>query len=79
MLAFIVIACHLNVSSLTTPDANTPGCKEYVQDLSYTEVPLTPMTCIMNSVPMIAKFEEEHPGWQPRKWTCKMVAPSQDI
>jgi len=90
MLAFIVIACHLNVSAATVPDKNTTGCKEVVEDLTYSTatagdvdapqaVPLNPMTCMANSRVMISKFAESNPGWQPRKWTCKYVAASQDI
>lgn len=97
MLAFVVIACGLNVSALTTPTKDTPGCKEFVESLEYAtetvgdsysadvndperyEVPMSMMGCVSNSRVMVVKFEENHAGWQVRKWVCKNVRPSQDI
>lgn len=77
-LTFIVLACHLNVS---VPDENNKDCKIFKQEIYQGEdsQELNPMTCMMQSPPMLVKFEEEHPGWKARKWTCKYLTPEQDI
>lgn len=80
MLTFIVLACHLNVSE---PDENSPNCRKFdepiVAEMQAEGMQLNPMTCMMQSVPMIVKFEENHPGWQARRWTCKYKKPEHDI
>jgi hypothetical protein len=88
-LAFIVVACTLNVSEGEPPKFTTE-CKEIVEDLTYAaalvgdandpqQVPMNPMTCIMSSGVMLQRFAENHPGLMPRKWTCKYIVPEQDI
>ena len=89
ILAFIVVACTLNVSDGEPPKFTTE-CKEVVEDMSYSlaavgeiENPqyeqMNPMTCMMNARPMLEKFVESHPGLMPRKWTCKYVRKEQKI
>lgn len=76
-LTFIVLACHMNVS---VPVEDNKNCKIFKQEIfEEGEQNLTPMTCMMQSPVMIPKFEEEHPGWKARKWTCKYIVPEQDI
>lgn len=74
MLTFIVLACNLNVA---IPDEKSPSCREFRQQIY--EEHLTPMACMMTSPIQIAKFAEEHPGWQPRRWSCKYDNGSEDI
>lgn len=87
-LAFIVVACTLNVSD-GEPPTFTTECKEVVEDLTYAAaavgeindpqyVPMNPMTCIMSSGIMLQKFAETHPGLMPRKWTCKYITREQN-
>lgn len=78
MLTFIVLACHLNVA---IPDETSPSCKVFIETLMpmYNDEELTPYTCMMRSMIRVVKFAEEHPGWQPRKWTCRYKKAEQDI
>lgn len=90
MLAFIIVACNLNVSAATIPTKDTPGCREVVEDLTYSSiaigdsmvsdmnsfqeyVPMNAFNCMQNAMPMLVKFAESHPGWQPRRWVCKHI------
>lgn len=74
-LTFIVLACNMNVS---VPVEDNKNCKIFKEEI-YEEVQaMTPMTCMMQSPVMVPKFEEQHPGWQVRKWTCKYLVPEQD-
>lgn len=75
-LTFIVLACHLNVS---VPNEQSPSCKEFKEEILDEGMNFTPMTCMMQSPVMVIKFEEQHPGWKARKWTCKYVIPEQEI
>jgi hypothetical protein len=74
-LTFIVLACHLNV---TEPDETNKDCKIFKEEILDEGQEITPMACMMQSPPMIMKFEEHHPGWKARKWTCKYLTPEQD-
>lgn len=80
MLTFIVLACHLNVS---VPDEDSPNCKKFkepiVPEMQAEGVNYNPMSCMMNSIPMLVKFEENHPGWQARRWTCKYLQEEADL
>lgn len=77
-LTFIVLACHMNVSVPRDPDDK--NCKIFKEEILEEGVQqLTPMTCIMQSPVMIVKFEEQHPGWQARKWSCKYLVKEQDV
>ena len=78
-LTFIVLACHLNVS---IPVEDGKNCKEFREVINeeITEMQgLNPYSCMMQSPIMVVKFEENHAGWQVRKWGCKYVKRSQDI
>lgn len=79
MLTFIVLACHLNVSE---PDENSPNCRKFkepiVPEMQVEGFNLNPITCMMQSPIMIVKFSENHPGWQPRRWTCKYLKEEAD-
>jgi hypothetical protein len=70
MLDFIILACQLNVA---VPDINSKGCKEFHQTVQAKEghPPLTPYSCMMQSMPELAKFVESNPGWVPKRWTCR--------
>lgn len=75
-LMFIVLACHMNASD---PNEQTPICKEFKEELLDEGANFTSMSCMMVSPVMVVKFEEQHPGWQVKKWSCKYVAPEQEI
>lgn len=81
MLTFIVLACHMNVS---VPDEDSPNCKKFkepiVPEMQVSgQQELSPMACMMQSPVMIMKFSENHPGWLPRRWTCKYLQEEADI
>jgi hypothetical protein len=61
MLTLSIMACLL-----ASPD----DCKLHELQFS-TEEGLTPYTCMMKSMPILAKWSEEHPQWKIEKWTCK--------
>lgn len=76
-LTFIVLACHMNVS---VPIEDNKNCKIFKEEiLEEGAQSLTPMTCMMQSPVMIVRFEEQHPGWQARKWSCKYLVKEQDV
>ncbi len=61
MLAIILSACM----------ATDPGvCKDYKIPLS---VDVDTTQCAMAAPPHFAKWTEEHPGWQVKKWRCTTV------
>lgn len=76
MLTFIVLACHANVAD---PVDDGKTCKTFKEDIYVEEQVITPMSCMMQSAMMIMRFEEQHPGWKARKWTCKYTVREQDI
>jgi hypothetical protein len=45
------------------------SCRE--EGLIYSAENLTPMQCIMQAPPQMAKWVGEHPGWKVAKWTCR--------
>lgn len=58
MLAIILSACM----------ANDPGvCKDYKIQL---DSDIDPTKCAMFAPPHFAKWAEDHPGWQIKKWRC---------
>ena len=58
MLAIILSACL----------ANDPHvCKEYKISL---DSGVDPTACAADAPPYFAKWAEEHPGWQIRRWRC---------
>lgn len=70
MLAFVVLACTLNVSEPGSPEV-TQECKIFQEILDEETPGLSPFSCMMQSPVMVEKFTENHPGWQPRKWSCR--------
>jgi hypothetical protein len=44
-------------------------CKDV--GLTYVAESLTPMQCLMQAQPEIAKWIDVHPRWQVRRWTCR--------
>ena len=43
-------------------------CKDVA--LSYSEVSVTPMQCMMQAQPQLARWVTEHPGWMVKRWSC---------
>jgi hypothetical protein len=39
--------------------------------LTYAAEGVTPMQCMMMTMPQIAKWSQEHPNWVARRWTCR--------
>jgi hypothetical protein len=37
----------------------------------YSAENLTPMQCLMQAPPHMARWVGEHPGWKIMKWTCR--------
>jgi hypothetical protein len=56
---------------------NTPNeCKEF-------EVPMpdemnNPAACVVQSVPVVAKWVQENPKWQFKRWKCKPIKQNSD-
>lgn len=59
MIELIFIAC-LN--------ANSTHCEE--RSMVFAEQ-MSPMTCMMQAQPELAKWANEHPKWQVSKWKCQ--------
>lgn len=34
---------------------------------------VTPLQCLMQSQTLLAKWSDEHPGWQVKRWSCGVV------
>ena len=87
VLTFIVFACHMNVGPIPLKDMDFAsgkqpgGCRVFEEEILTEEYmqAMTPMGCMMQSVVMVPKFQESHPGMEPRKWTCKYVIPHAKI
>ena len=47
------------------------GCKDI--SLVFGAESVTPMQCMMQSQTMLAKWTNEHPGWQVKRWSCGIV------
>jgi len=62
MLTLSIIGCVLYSAN---------DCRRY--ELTFVDEHLTPMSCMMGSQPVIAKWAESHPGVYVKKWTCKWV------
>ena len=60
MLELALIAC-------LTDDPNR--CKDV--NLTYSSDDVTPMQCLMQAVPEIAKWTELHPKWVVKRWSCR--------
>jgi hypothetical protein len=87
ILTFVVFACHMNVGPIPLKeidfdsDRQPSGCRVVYEEIlteSQMQV-MSPMSCIMQSPIMAVKFMEGHPGWEPRKWTCKYMRPFKKI
>jgi hypothetical protein len=58
MLAIVISACM----------ANDPAvCKDYKIPLN---IDSDPMHCAMDAPPHFARWADEHPGWQIKRWRC---------
>ena len=39
-------------------------------------VNVSPMTCLVGAQAQLASWQERHPGWEIRRWTCRTRDPS---
>ena len=60
MIELLVAVCQIN---------NPNTCKDV--SLIFSAEALTPMQCVMRAEPQIAKWINEHPGWQTKRFTCR--------
>ncbi len=60
MIELVLLACLVD-----EPDS----CHDV--GLAYSAENLTPMQCLMQAPPQMAKWVGEHPGWKIMKWTCR--------
>lgn len=60
MIELAIIACLHD---------NPAKCKDV--SLVYMQEAVTPMQCMMQSAPEIAKWSEHHPRWFAKKWSCR--------
>ena len=60
MIELLVAVCQIN---------NPTTCKDV--SLIYSAEALTPMQCVMRAEPEIAKWINEHPGSQTKRFTCR--------
>ena len=58
MIELAFIACTL-----------TGVCKDGA--LTFAAEAVTPMQCLVQAQPELAKWATEHPGWQVRRYTCR--------
>lgn len=59
MISLIISACLV-----TAPWE----CKDFQE--TFIEEHLTPMRCVMQAMPELAKWKEGHPGWEITKYKC---------
>lgn len=64
MLAIIVSACMINDPKV---------CKDYKIQL---QEEMDSLTCAMYAAPYFVPWQQEHPGWQIKRWRC--AAASED-
>ena len=60
MIELVILACLVD-----QPDR----CKDV--GLTFSGEGLTPLQCLMQAQPEIAKWVDEHPRWHARRWTCR--------
>ena len=48
---------------------NPASCRDI--SLTYSAEALTPMQCLMQAQPEIAKWISDHPGWQLKRYACR--------
>ena len=58
MLAVILSACMVNTPTV---------CRDYKLPVS---AYIDPMRCAMDAPPYFARWSEEHPGWEIKRWRC---------
>lgn len=49
--------------------AASPVCRDFSQLFDAREVSL--MTCMISGQLTVAGWQESHPGWTVRRWTCR--------
>ena len=49
--------------------ADPTKCKDV--GLVYDNEDLTPMQCLMRAQPEVAKWSEQHPKWNVKRWSCR--------
>lgn len=59
-----MIVLIINACLVTTPWT----CKDY--HLQFSAENLTPYQCVTRAMPELAKWKEEHPGWEITKFKC---------
>jgi hypothetical protein len=60
MIELVLLACLVD---------NPASCRDV--GVVYSGENLTPMQCIMQAPPQMARWVGEHPGWKIMKWTCR--------
>jgi hypothetical protein len=50
-------------------DISGRPCREH--ELTFADV--SPLTCVMSALPVIAEWHQRHPTTFPRKWWCKQA------
>ena len=48
------------------------GCRDFSQLYDAREVSL--MTCMTTGQPVIARWQDSHPGWTVTRWSCRDAA-----
>lgn len=66
MIELIFVAC---LSAIPTT------CER--RAMQFTDV--TVMTCTFGAQPELARWVNEHPGWQIRRWTYQAMRPGSDV
>jgi len=60
MIELVLVVCLID-----RPDQ----CRDV--GVTYLAENLTPMQCIMQAPPHMARWVDEHPGWRVARWTCR--------
>ena len=55
---------------VTCLSASPTDCQE--RSLLYTDI--SPMTCLMDAQPELAKWVQSHPSWKVANWRCAPVS-----
>lgn len=45
------------------------GCRDHARLFDAREVSL--MTCMIAGQPVVARWQQTHPGWSVERWTCR--------
>jgi hypothetical protein len=62
MFAIVLSACLANDPSV---------CKDYRITLNSN---IGPVACVADAPPHFARWAEEHPGWQIKRWRCESAS-----